>query len=798
MAQPLIPGLADQAQLQSTPSGAAPDQRPQAPQDPVNIQQLHPVAQPLDNYYRPPQAMSQDPNLQRIAQSLSAFQPELQSYSQAQTQLQQVQGGNALAPYQGASPADLSTALKGNPQLQGIAAQRLGLTMLGNKTAETTASEMTQAYNEGTWRANGQSFEDFANSYYQRDLKANGGSPFFANGYNETFNNVKKGLLANETKFTMENAASQRNDLLGTTFSNAIDSSLHRANETGQPTDTASLMQGITSTMATVKGISGMSRPEQAQALLSGIGKQADTLMTDPNWEAKGTALMNLLKQDRGDGAGSLYDTEATGAQSAKLYEHIQQTMDQKFGQTTTAVADIKTKAFNGDPTYRDDLNTLAAQHPFLDKARLSEGMDWTFQQATIRSQNKNAYNDGLMVYNGQKANAVNSAQANLEAGQPVTNDVTVNKPKANGDYEDETIKSDQLQKQAVNQKQAQIDAQFPNAASDPNQAQAKFQAEMNFYGKAGIPNEQWKSSLNNGYLGAGTALAAGHPPSQATQQGFQTYLQIEAQNQPMLSKVATGDTLKFYQAAATYMHSGYSQNDALATAARTVQDGSINTTLKKDPKNPTANEDQDASYSLSRASQSNWNPINSNFHNGIPDLSGAANVSEVTDQVKRMAALYQRNGSLSYQDALDHAAKSVASQYSLVGNQAVYTGDHAVPPDFGAQASKFMDNWWATNGANEEKLGYNRDMLRIRPAGSGAGWYMAFPDGSTPPWSSGAHFGLGDLNVVKQQMDQAAATSAKAKLDQNLNKGPSVMDRLFTNPRTYPTPSLVPGMQGN
>ena len=125
MATPIVPGLQDQSQIQSTPSGSTPDQRPQAPPDAVQVPQLHPVAQPLDNYARPPQAVSNDANLQRLSQALSPFQPELQNFTQAETQLQQVQGSNALAPLAGKSPADFATALQTNPALQSVRRQMI-------------------------------------------------------------------------------------------------------------------------------------------------------------------------------------------------------------------------------------------------------------------------------------------------------------------------------------------------------------------------------------------------------------------------------------------------------------------------------------------------------------------------------------------------------------------------------------------------------------------------------------------------------------------------------------------------
>src|SRR5271165_6093056 len=349
----IIPGLGVQDQYTS-PGAPQVTPRPDVPSgDNIRTPMLTPTAQPVDTFMRPAEPVTQAQNLSRIADALSAFQPALANYSMTQHLVQHQQSQNAVSTLTGLDANGIRSALASNPDLQNEAAKRLGMQMLGQKQAEQDRADATKAYYDGTFDRSNGNFEEFINGYAQRALQGNANDPWFARGYSETFNVTKNALLGDQTKFQIDKSKMQQDDLLTSTFSNAITNGLAK----GQ--DAKSIWSAIQQTMATNRTISNRPISEQQDVLMGTVQRLYTGLATDPNWDKLGPTLKDLLTMDRGtapDGTklGSLVSSSVVGGKASTLFQEITREMDSRYGSDTFgAVADVRELAKHGDNGYK-------------------------------------------------------------------------------------------------------------------------------------------------------------------------------------------------------------------------------------------------------------------------------------------------------------------------------------------------------------------------------------------------------------------------------------------------------------
>lgn len=747
MAAP-IPGLGDIGNPTANQQSPLPfNSRPSDPSQAVAPPTLQPVAHPLDTFMASPRfaQANQAQNLGRIADSLSAFQPALQNYSQVFNQVANQQAENKLQPLVGLSGDQLQTQLQQNPDLQNEAAQRLGGVMLGNKVAEEWKQQALQDYNDPTKfdKSTGnvnQFLSDSANALVQKY----GNNPWISRGMSDTVNTVKAGLMGEQTKFQINQANTTREDLLNSTFSNHIQNGIAK----GMSAD--DIMKDITSTIATTKQLSGMPRPQQAEVVMDAVKKSADGLMLDPNWDKTSQTLMGILKADRGNGAGSLFDSSQTGGKAAQLMDEIQRTATQKYEQSSSTLADIRRQAADGDPAYKDRLNQELQAHPYISPGMIQRA-DYAFDTARQRSVGMAFEASGKAIDKGIEANQIGGPV--LDAVQNGTARSTV-QPFTYTTYrgDSRTLSPEDQIKGAVAMKQANIDKQFP--PGDPSTQDQRVAAMLPMYASNAVKNEEWTGMLKAGAQAAGTAVAAGNSVPQATQQGYSLFKSIDSRNP---SYLGDDKDVKLYRNAQAFETSGMSPNDALAAATRAADDRS--TSLNISGMTP-----RDARSAALGQMGGGWF---GGLLGGGPGLSSAANASVVQDRIIQQAALLQRNApGMSAKDAIANAAKSVTPQFTMVGNQALYTGDKSVPDHFGDLANRFKSNWVSAHP--DDMAGRTADDVQVYSAGSGAGWSLRFSDGTSPPVGHGQDFSLPDLHEMQKQSD----AEAQAQRDAIINKG--------------------------
>lgn len=758
----IIPGLGS---IDSASGGPGPNfnVRPDAPDSGVRTPQLSPVASPVDTFIRPPEPASQAGNLSRIADALSAFQPALASYSQTQHILEQQQTQQVTAKYVGANPQQLQQGMQTDPMFQNEMARRFGMQLLGNKVAEATRSEMLQRYADGTFDRSNGDFEGFTNGFAQRDMKAYGNDPWFAKGYAQTFDTARGALLNEQARFKMDQTKMQQDDLLSSTFSNAI------SNGVAKGQDANAVYQAIAQTMGTNKLISNRPMSEQQTVLMGSIEKAAEGLYTDPNWDKTAPLLKQMLTMDRGtapDGTklGSLVQSSVVGGKASDLLQKVQQITDNRFGMDNFGpVADVRELAKRGDPAYKDAVQKLTADHPYLIHGGYKARMDGMFEDAVAKAQAQAQGNEAQNIYsNAKMGNLVNTVLPALQNHDPSSvKDFTVLKPEAGGKLVPETITREDQIKQAASARQQQLD-QLPEGP----QKQA---AEHDLWVLNGIKNPQWESALGSGFSAASTMTAAGSNIGQATLTGYQTYRRLEAVSPSYVGSIVGGKAAQFYRMASAGEDSGLDRNTALSVAAKAINSDHP----ENFPFDNTIRNEVDVENAVRRTLPGTWNP----FGTGLRD---ASNSSMVVQKVKDDALLLVHAYNMDPQKAIEQASAKLIPNFKVVNGSAIDTSGHEVPPNFEDLSNRFLGDWWKANGKAEQAEGHEMSDLTIRQVNGTPNWMLVYKNGWQP--HGDPSFSIGDLGTVQAAITAekrgAARAALKATSDDNAVKNDILRQR--------------------
>jgi hypothetical protein len=776
----IIPGLGPIAGDDASGQRGDFNSRPQVSDQGVNIPALHPVATPVDTYYQPPQAVSQAQNLGRIADALSAFQPELAQFSQAKTQLDQVNAKNAVANLNGQNPQDIQKSIATNPDLKGIAAGRMATTYLGNQTAAQTQQEMTQAFYGGGFDRNTGDINQFINGYIQRDMKAHGNDPFFAQGYNDRMDAFKNSLLADQTKFNIQKDQTNKDTLIGTGF----DTILQNGAKTNQTP--AGVLSAAQDMMHANKAIANMPYGDQQALLLQAIQARADNLKSLPGdqWKQEGALLQGLLTQDRGSIAGqavgAFTTNPATQIAASRALESVRQTMSNRdIAEQPDQVASLKVLAKNGDKAFPDQLAKFAQDHPLAAGDRIMIQLQSQYDMA---QQNQAANSAASERQNYAQTENFKQLQADSDLldthnGSQITNGQKI-EASATG-LKAVPVSAEDRIKNAANFKQSLIDQQPAGPAKD--------QAEHDLWVMNGLENPKWKSTLNAGFMSASTLTAAGAQIGQATTNGYDQYRKLEAVSPAYTSKMVDGEAGKFYRMAAAGEDSGLDKNVALSQAAKTIHNGTI-------PTNFGSMKDVDAENAIRNSLPGGI----SGFLTGSPSLSTATNSQDVVDKIKDDALLLIHGNNMDPAAAIAEASKRIIPQYGMVNGSAVNLATKNTPTNFSDLANGFIQDWWKSNGAQEEKEGHQMSDVTIRQVGNTPNWMMVYKKTGFQP-KGDPSFNQFDLGGQQQKIDDAQKAQLQSGYTATqMNNADASRDTSGDNldsPLTAPARGLIRGV---
>ena len=743
--------------------------RPQVPTDAFNMPQLQPVAAPVDTFIQAAQPSSNAANLGRLADALSAFQPQLAQFSRLQhaTQEQSLEGQvpQLLA---GKTPDEMQAIMRSNPTFQNVAAARLGQSLLGPAVANQTLNQARQDYQTSFDREHGD-FETFANGYYKAALEKYGNPSIdpqglFAKSFVPTMNDGMTGLRAAQSQFLATTQKNTQDNLLGNSFEAAFNAGMTGR---GTPQEVAA---AVRQTQQTAQNISHRSTEETNQVWLSQLATEAAKIGTSEDYEKRFQQISAILAADpnnaKGEpGPGSLLNNQVTAGDANKILIKARQDYE---GQVALHNWDIYATghelARTGDPKFEQWQKDTITKYPGLVHSGQMDRLGSQYLAAVDGAKNAGQAARQQQDIERQKTDAVTTyGIPALQAGTLATSlpkDLKVTK----FDGVTEPLNQTEIQKRTLDVFDQSLDRKYADKQNDPQAMAQKFQEQANVYVRNGIPNEDWKKTINAGFASATTAAGSGQQntitPSLSS--AFDLYRRLEAAGQNYTSSVVDAKADKFFSMASAAKSAGLTDQEALGAAIKASRDKNA---LLDEP-GLSMNETRTVIQNALAGKQA------SGIYGFRTDLAGVGNTDEVGMAVHEYAKILHYGSGIPMTAAINAAATKIASQYQIINGWAVNTAGKAVPPNFGDLSQKFIDNWWNTNGAREEAAGYSKGNLVVHQLGNTPQWTLMYKNDISAPNSPGHSFALPELGQLNQSSNLGALTKAKQQSDLSKQMG--------------------------
>lgn len=714
---------------------------------------LQPVATPVDTFIHAAQPATNAPELGRIADALSAFQPELAQYSQTQKMVNNQQAQMSvpgLLAHQ--TPAQIAETLASNPAFKNnVAAMRLGQASYGSALADQTLSQMQQDFSTNFDKKNGD-FNQWSNDWIKKSMGDNT-DKFFQQTFLERMNS---GVQAMRQHWTGLQAGFQKEDQ-DNLITGATQSIINDGITKGQTPQ--QVMDNISHYFTTNQAIAGRPPNEQQQLLVGILARQGETLGTSGDYEPRYQMIKQLLQLDRGNGLGSLVSNPEVGPAAVSALTRSEGTYIRRAEvENTGMVGNLLAAAHKGDVSYPALREQFKQQFPESNLGTILQKADAAFQergQTNLMLQQKQQLKDFSVRETNSYINS--TVLPALQSGNAVGSLKDVIMHDAKGQEVTYTV-AQQL-KDGVETAQSLIDRTYAGKENDPQAMAEKFQTEAHLYAVNGQTNAGWKRQLSAGYASALTAAATGEKQNitPALQQGYQLYKQLDGVSPAALQVHASGPAETLYALASSAEHAGLSESQALAMAAKATQDKDF---IKNLPSLSMTEKTQDIKTALSQQAGNSFWPWGSN-------LSNVDNSSEVAAHVGQFANLLHGAYGIPMDQAITQAAERIGKQYQVINGTAVNVSGKGIPSNFADLTNGFIQNWWQDHGAEEAKEGHSMSDLTIRQLGNNPQWVMLYKSSMVPPSSPHAAFGLSELlgpsGVAAQQQNQQRGNLGKA-----------------------------------
>lgn len=756
-----VPGITP-FQLDSPDAGGQQPQRLQISEGAIpSPEPLRPVATPTDTFKR--FASFSDPTLQRVADSLGQLAPGIYRYGDIQQQAEQNKTAQdqMYAKLAGRTPDEQGAIIQSDPMFQNHFGKQFGNALMGKTIGEQAATAAAQSYQTSFDKVNGD-FNAWANQTMQTTLAGINDPVAKANAARRLETTIDA-LRQQQGQFGVQQQQTDQNQLMQGGFNSIIGQAIDSG---ATPEQAFAAIQQQKQTTNTV--YARMTPQQQNAAFLTAIQQRAETLPYAPNYSKSWDMIKGLLQAPFTDASGqthSLLEDATLGAQAHRVFADAMSSFTKRDMQAHSAeTAKVQLAAIQGDPIYPQLRQQLVEQHPQWEAAHGLERWDVEFGRAQIRAAaatNQTIFNNseqatksGIVDSTGvaalQQGQAYSVADVPYRVTDPRTGQAFVD-PKDPSKVYDNVYSAKDIIKDATDRLQDQIDRQY---AQDP---QGRFNAMAQLYGSNGLVNKQWETTLKSGAAAAGIEEGATGRFKPATVDGLNLYRQLQAQNPHLLAAHTDKPSQDFYNAASTAMDNlGLDQTQALQLAQRATSDPNFGKAMPDMQRRETMQTVKSQLGTMLKFP-------------GSYDLSNVNNSDEVAAKVVESADLVRRATGVPMDTAVKQVAPQVAANYQIVNGNAINVEGREVPQNFGALATRYVQDFAGQNKAYLDEHGIDPSQLTITNVAQGGNWAIyanGRPIRSTVP---GSNFTVANLNATAQTMKAEHDTEERTKQERHL-----------------------------